>query len=477
MASLAPKTPLARLGRTRPAMRTRALRSGAERSRCSLRDARSLAGRPACGTRSGPKRSRCSLRRLRSLGWAGQGRPCASRALRSGAEAVTAWGTVGWQEQDRHAVEPRGGADLLGGALHGAGRGHGANGAHPRRDGRDLPPTTPARWEPLVTVVGSDGRFAATLDGNGAPAAVAGAAIQSVAPRQSLPTTSRELAVARFLVADRHNPSSIASCVLTARENLRTTRDTVPRDGWHALNDLYLYVASEADRSVDRRIRERFLVRVDRRQPAPRRRAGHGDDPRRGLRHVAARAGHRAGRHDHPGARRAGRRGARRCAAMAMARRRRRPRRGAVDGRAAVAVRAADVPARRARTDRGPDGRAVPARARPVPAGRAGAAARDPPRPGRAARPWSPASTPSTTSTPCCATRRRPAPTAPPSTTRWTPCSCAIAAARPSGSPSATCASGRDRRALGQMRGGGPAGAARPRPRGRSPAARPRPTG
>ena len=45
-----------------------------------------------------------------------------------------------------------------------------------------------------------------------------------------MPTTSRELVVARFLVADRDNPSSIASAVMTARENLRTTRATVPRD-------------------------------------------------------------------------------------------------------------------------------------------------------------------------------------------------------------------------------------------------------
>ena len=52
------------------------------------------------------------------------------------------------------------------------------------------------------------------------------------------------------------------SSVVGARENLRTTRDTVPRDGWHVLNDLYLYVTTEADRAPDRRVRERFLNRV-----------------------------------------------------------------------------------------------------------------------------------------------------------------------------------------------------------------------
>ncbi|MGH9270405.1 MAG: alpha-E domain-containing protein, partial [Ilumatobacteraceae bacterium] len=126
----------------------------------------------------------------------------------------------------------------------------------------DLPPTTPAHWEPLITIVGSDGRFAATLDGNGHQAPSQEQRSGRSRQRQAPPTTSRELAVARFLVADRHNPSSVASAVMTARENLRTTRDTVPRDGWHALNDLYLYVSSEADRAIDRRMRERFLYRV-----------------------------------------------------------------------------------------------------------------------------------------------------------------------------------------------------------------------
>ena len=68
--------------------------------------------------------------------------------------------------------------------------------------------------------------------------------------------------MARFLISDRDNPSSVVSSVVTARENLRTTRDTVPREGWHALNDLYLYVTTESDRGADRRLRERFLTRV-----------------------------------------------------------------------------------------------------------------------------------------------------------------------------------------------------------------------
>ena len=120
----------------------------------------------------------------------------------------------------------------------------------------DLPAQVQTRWEPLVTVVGSDVRFRDLTEQ--APS-------QSQSQSQSngaIPPEDIELTVARFLVSDRSNPSSVVSAVVNARENLRTTRDTVPRDGWHVLNDLYLYVTTEADRAPDRRVRERFLNRV-----------------------------------------------------------------------------------------------------------------------------------------------------------------------------------------------------------------------
>ena len=125
----------------------------------------------------------------------------------------------------------------------------------------DLPLAAPAPWEPLVSVVGSDVHFARTRQERQAQRQARGAQRQE--QHQSVRSVDRtEMAVAHFLVADRNNPSSIASSIVTARENLRTTRDTVPRDAWHTVNDLYLYVTTEADRVVDRRIRERFLGRV-----------------------------------------------------------------------------------------------------------------------------------------------------------------------------------------------------------------------
>ena len=125
----------------------------------------------------------------------------------------------------------------------------------------DLPPHLNARWEPLVAVVGSGVEFRMS-NGHGPS--------QSQSQSQSHSTSSSahrhdedvEMAVARFLIADRDNPSSVVSCVMAARENLRTTRDTVPREGWHVVNDLYLYATTEADRGADRRLRDRFLSRV-----------------------------------------------------------------------------------------------------------------------------------------------------------------------------------------------------------------------
>src|SRR4029079_8809154 len=103
----------------------------------------------------------------------------------------------------------------------------------------------------------SDVRFR-DLNGHGRSQSQSQSQSQSNVPAHG----DAERAVARFLVSDRTNPSSVISCVVAARENLRTTRDTVPRDGWHAVNDLYLYVSTDADRGGHRRVRARLLTRV-----------------------------------------------------------------------------------------------------------------------------------------------------------------------------------------------------------------------
>jgi uncharacterized alpha-E superfamily protein len=99
-----------------------------------------------------------------------------------------------------------------------------------------LPPDT--AWAPLANFVGSD-----HADGEG-------------------DSGLDEIAVVRLLVTDRATAGSVVSSVARARENLRTTREVLPREAWQTLNDLWLFTEREADRAVERRLRDRFLARV-----------------------------------------------------------------------------------------------------------------------------------------------------------------------------------------------------------------------
>ncbi len=74
--------------------------------------------------------------------------------------------------------------------------------------------------------------------------------------------TASERDVVRRLVSDAEQAGSVAFCVSAARENLRTTREVLPREAWRAVNDLSLFVREEAVRAEDRRFRNRVLNRV-----------------------------------------------------------------------------------------------------------------------------------------------------------------------------------------------------------------------
>ena len=102
----------------------------------------------------------------------------------------------------------------------------------------DLPVGVASSWEPLLAIVGSREAF------------------------DSGHARANESDIVRFLVADLHNPGSVVSSVANARENLRTTREILPREAWQTVNDLYLYTQRDAESGVDRRTRARFLSRV-----------------------------------------------------------------------------------------------------------------------------------------------------------------------------------------------------------------------
>lgn len=102
----------------------------------------------------------------------------------------------------------------------------------------DMPTTVFSSWEPLLAVAGEREAYDALHDG------------------------TDEIDIVRFLVAETANPGSVASSIASARENLRTTREVLPRDVWQAVNDLSLYSVANVASGVDRRNRARFLNRV-----------------------------------------------------------------------------------------------------------------------------------------------------------------------------------------------------------------------
>jgi uncharacterized alpha-E superfamily protein len=102
----------------------------------------------------------------------------------------------------------------------------------------DLPAELNPLWSPLLAITGSRVEFDLRYPDDG------------------------ETNVVRFLVADEGHSGSVLRSIAHARENLRTTREVVPREAWQALNDTYLFFAGNAEDGVGRRTRSRFLSRI-----------------------------------------------------------------------------------------------------------------------------------------------------------------------------------------------------------------------
>lgn len=68
--------------------------------------------------------------------------------------------------------------------------------------------------------------------------------------------------VIRYLIADADNANSVLSCISQVRENFRTLRDVVPKEGWEHVNEYYLFAQTELDRCVGQpRRRHQSLVK------------------------------------------------------------------------------------------------------------------------------------------------------------------------------------------------------------------------
>jgi uncharacterized alpha-E superfamily protein len=99
----------------------------------------------------------------------------------------------------------------------------------------DLPISIPLRWEPLLAIMGTEEEFVATG------------------------VRHHETEIVSYLASDRTNPGSIVSSVAAARENLRTTREVIPREAWETVNDIFLFVTARSDEGVVRATRSKYL--------------------------------------------------------------------------------------------------------------------------------------------------------------------------------------------------------------------------
>ena len=95
----------------------------------------------------------------------------------------------------------------------------------------DLPKDSGIDWQLLLRIVEAEDDFAA---------------------KYSKPT---EANILRFLLADPDNPGSILSSLGFARENIRTSRDIVPSEGWECVNELFLMGRARLEKAVGRRRR------------------------------------------------------------------------------------------------------------------------------------------------------------------------------------------------------------------------------
>ena len=65
--------------------------------------------------------------------------------------------------------------------------------------------------------------------------------------------------VVKFLLADDTNASSMLSSLKMVRENIRTTRDAVPKETWELINELDLYAQQNIKQGINRSERHVFL--------------------------------------------------------------------------------------------------------------------------------------------------------------------------------------------------------------------------
>ncbi len=102
----------------------------------------------------------------------------------------------------------------------------------------DLPSGVTTGWRPLTRITGGSDLFDELYEDSG------------------------ERQVVRFLLADERNPGSLRATLESARENLRSARELMPREVWEQMNTLYLEGNEQLSGVMSKRRRHEFLHRV-----------------------------------------------------------------------------------------------------------------------------------------------------------------------------------------------------------------------
>lgn len=74
--------------------------------------------------------------------------------------------------------------------------------------------------------------------------------------------TSGERNVIKFMLSDTDTQGSVISSLAMARENIRTTRDLVPSEGWEHVNELYLFARKKLAAKTLPKDRYEFLSEI-----------------------------------------------------------------------------------------------------------------------------------------------------------------------------------------------------------------------
>ena len=102
----------------------------------------------------------------------------------------------------------------------------------------DLPVRIPFGWQSTIFITGGEDLFYKLYD------------------------KPDEKSVIRFIIAEKENASSLLSCISQARENVRTSRDIIPRECWEMLNDLHQFVKNNMSSALGRRGRNVYLNEI-----------------------------------------------------------------------------------------------------------------------------------------------------------------------------------------------------------------------